>query len=343
MRRSHSFWRLLAALLLIVAAPAAWSQSCSGGQVTLTMPDATVPKGAGIGTPVGSAVNAQASFSCSGLPSGTPKNRFAIQIFNLKASQLYPATLPSATSTNITTVTFKTNVPGIGLQLTMSPAMRGYDVNQGDQQGGAYVIGYINGSSGSLTVNYTAQFVVIGTVSAGTTTKSSLLNYEWYIYGYNNSASLSTTFDIAAGTKIALPSCSVDPSTQNFAVQLRSIGKQELSGNKSTAGTTPFSILLNCSAGLNVKIQFDPQTGSIAGMPVGTLPPSSANQANNVLIQLLDSTGKQLPISTPFALGTATGGNMPLNFFAQYYANSGNGNLGVGLVQAVATFTITYN
>lgn len=343
MRRSNLFRSLLALLLLLVAVPAAWAQSCSGGQVSLSIPNAYVPKSATVGTLIGSPVNATATFSCSGLPSSG--KRFAIQIFNLKASQLYPATLPSANSTNITSLTFATNVPGIGVQLTMSPAMRGYDVNPGDQQSGAYVIGYITGTSGSVSVNYTAQLVVTGTVGAGTISKTTLLNYEWYIYGVNNSASLGTTFDITAGTVVAQPSCSVDPSYTNFAVQLPPITAQSLPTKGSTTGDTGFGILLNCTPGAAVTIRFDPQTGNNNGLPAGTLPTSTGgNYASNVLIQLLksdDSTIMPISQAVPLTGFTTPNGPLTLQFYARYYSNAGS--VGSGDVKGVATFTLTYN
>jgi type 1 fimbria pilin len=337
--------RLLALLLLGLIAmgkvpDARAAPTCSGGNLVLNLPNVTVTRDTPVGALLGSPISGQASFSCSGGPSGSsnPKNRFAIQIYDLQANQLTPQTLPSPGSTNINTMTFATGLSGIGLQLTINPAMRGYDVNPGDQQPGAYIVGYINGTSGGLTVSYTAQLVVTGAVTPGTISAKTLLNYEWYVYGYNNSASLGTHLTLNSGTQVGLRGCTVNADSQNFTVTLPTVGITDFTDTGSTAGLTAFHINLSCQAGTTMSITMD--TASRASQTGVVKPTSGSNNAKNIGVQVLDGSQAAVTFGQATKLGASPDGPLSLPYYARYYQTGRRA--GAGKVSATVTFTMSY-
>ena len=350
--------RLLALLMLamfaIGLAPDAWANpTCSGGTLALTMPNVTITHDTAIGATLGSAVLGTASFTCSNLPSN-PTNEAGIQIFNLQASQLVPATLPSTTSLNISTLTFATNLTGIGIRLTISPAMRGYDQNPGDQQPNAYVVGYVPAPGGGTSVNYSAQLIVTGATNAnsiGTISSQTLLNYEWYSYGCSNcngastSASLGTTLTINSGSTVALQGCSVNTASQNLTVTLPTIGSTSLTGAGTFAGQTSFPITLTCQPGTTMFITMT--TANPNGTYAGVVQPT-AGDAKNVGVQVLyggnSSTGSITPTAVTFNsaqnLGASPNGALSLQYYAQYFQTGTP--VGTGHVSATVTFTMSY-
>lgn len=332
--------RWLSALALLVLAaimtPAAWAApSCSAPNVPLTLANATVPLGASVGTTFGSPVSGSVTFTCSGLPSGY--TRFAPQMYGLTAGQLSPATLPSGKG--ITSITYATNVAGVGVQLTMSPGMASYDVTPGDQQSGAYVLGYVNGSSGSLSVSYTAQLIVTGTVAAGTINAITMGKYEWYIYAYNSSQTLGTSLTLTSGTQISIASCSVATASQSFTVTLPTLSTKALTGLGATAGQTPFNINLNCQASVNVSVTMasTAASSSVAGL---INPTTGSGYASNIGVQLLDQNSNPIPWNKAVSYGQVAIGPVSLPFFARYYQTAATN--GAGKVAGTATFTMTY-
>jgi type 1 fimbria pilin len=304
-----------------------------------------------VGTLLGTPTTGTASFSCSGYPSFTPPastgTRFAIQVYGLKASQFVGGTLPSANSTSIGTVTFTTNVPGIGLQLTMSPAMRGYDVNPGDQQSGSYIVGYVTGTSGSLSVNYSAQLIVTGAVTPGTISAQTLFNYEWYIYAYDNSTTIGTSLTLNSGTQVSLQGCTVNTASQNLAVTLPTVGSTDFTGLGSSSGRTPFSINLSCQAGTTMYITMS--TANPNGTYTGVVQPTTGTgYAGNIGVQVLyagnSSSGNQTPTAVTFNqaqnLGASPSGSLSLLYDAQYF-QTGTA-VTAGNVSATVTFTMSY-
>jgi type 1 fimbria pilin len=351
---SHAMHRLAWLLLAMVGiglTPNAWAANptCSGGNLALTLPNVTVTHNTPVGTLLGSAPTGTASFTCSNLPT----LEAGLQIYNLTASQLFPATLPSTTSTNINTVTFATSVTGIALQLTISPGMRGYDQNPGDQQPGAYVIGYVPEPSGTLTVSYTAQLIVTGAVTPGTISALTLFNYEWYIYGCANcngastSASLGTHLTVNAGTKVSLQGCTVNAGSTGLTVTLPTIASRALSTTGSTAGETPFNINLSCQAGTTVLITMSAANANATNTGVINST-TGTGFATKVGVQLLyagtNVNGSVTPTPVTFNtaqnLGASPSGAMAIQYYAQYFATGTP--VTAGNVAATATFNMSY-
>jgi type 1 fimbria pilin len=229
-------------------------------------------------------------------------------------------------------------VPGIGLQLTINPAMRGFDVNPGDQQAGAYVSGYITGTSGSLVVTYTAQLVVTGTVTPGTVGALTLFNYEWYIFGDTNSVSLGTHMTLNSGTQVTLQGCTVNTSSQNFTVTLPTISTHGFTATGSTAGETGFNINLACQTGTTV---FVTMATANANATAGVINPTTGTGfATNVGVQLLNGSQTPITFNTAQNVGASPNGTLAVPYFARYYQTGTT--VTAGQVSATATFTMSY-
>jgi type 1 fimbria pilin len=342
---------VFAIMALTLASRASAAPTCSGGSTALTLSAVTVTHDTAVGTLLGTPATGTATFTCSGYPSGfTPPpstgTRFAIQIYGLTASQFTSGTLPPASSTNITTVTFATNVTGIGLQLTMSPGMRGYDVSSGDQQSGSYIVGYVTGTSGSLSVNYTAQLIVTGAVTPGTVNATTLFNYEWYIYAYNDSQTMGTSLTNSSA-QVSLQGCTVNTASQAFAVTLPTVGNTAFTGVGSSAGMTPFNIGLACQAGTTVSITMS--TASPNGTYAGVVQPTTGSgYAGNIGVQVLyggnnvsgASTPKAVTFNSAQTLGASPSGSLSLQYYAQYFQTGTP--VSAGNVSATVTFTMSY-
>lgn len=357
--------RLLALSLLVLCgfiglaptAMAAANPSCSGGPSgTLTMPSVTVPSNTPVGTLLGNQVSITATFNCTGVPYVTAANggtnSAGIQVFNLLPSQLYPTQAPPAGSTNINVITYATNVPGIGIQVTINPGMSGYDVTPGDQQANAYMVGHVPAPSGSMSVTYTAQLIVInnngGQVSYGTISNSTaLLTYYWYVRGCQSvsggcngkqvSTALGTTLSLSSGTIIAAPTCTINAGSAAQVITLPAISTATLAARGSVSGLKAFSIGLTCQTGVNATIAWtSAQSTTTAGLMTST------GTANNIGVQLLDENQDPLPWGTATTItGASAGGVVTLPYYAQYY-RSGNGSVSVGTVSSKATFTVNY-
>lgn len=358
---------LRAAALLLLAlcglmgitptALAAANPSCSGGSASFSLPSVTVPSNTPVGTLLGNPVTATATFTCSGVPNvpaangGT--NSAGIQVFNLSASQLYPQQVPSPSNTNITQLTYSTNVPGIGVQVTIDPGMSGYDVTPGDQQANAYMVGHVPAPSGTLSVTYTAQLIVInnngGQVGYGTITGGSLLTYYWYVRGcqavsggcngHQVSQALGTSLSINNGTSVALPTCTIDSGSQNQVITLPAITTSTLTGKGSTSGLTAINIGMTCQSGANFSVTMtSSQSTTTAGLMNNS---TGGGFASGVGVQLLDQ--KQIPLAwnTAVSFGSVSSGTVSLLYYAQYY-QTGNATIGIGKVSTKATFTVNY-
>jgi type 1 fimbria pilin len=347
--------KLLALLMLAMTSllmpHMAAAQTCSGGNATLTLSNVTVTHNTTVGTLLGTPVTGSASFSCSGYPSGfnppsSTGKRFAIQVYGLTASQFVGGTLPPASSTNITQVTFATNVPGIGLQLSISPGMRGYDVSAGDQQSGSYIVGYVTGTSGSLTVNYTAQLIVTGTVTPGTVSATTLFNYEWYIYAYNISQPMGTSLTNSSA-QVSLQGCTVNTASQAFTVTLPTVGSTDFTGVGSSSGRTPFNIGLTCQTGTTMYITMS--TANPNSTYVGVVQPTTGSgYAGNIGVQVLyggnSVSGSATPTPVTFNsaqnLGASPNSSVSLQYYAQYFQTGTP--VSAGNVSATVTFTMSY-
>ncbi|HEV2540895.1 MAG TPA: fimbrial protein [Frateuria sp.] len=167
--------------------------------------------------------------------------------------------------------------------------------------------------------------------------------FGYYYLGCNGSVSPQAveTFNINANIVIQVPTCNVDPGSVNKIVTLPSINTVQLSGQGTTAGSTPFSLqLTNCPNNLGVFITLstaNPQPGA-AGV---IAPTTGAGYAGGVGVQILKADGATaVTFDTPFGTGTTSSSGYVINLYARYYQTGAA--VSAGTVKGIATYTLNY-
>lgn len=149
---------------------------------------------------------------------------------------------------------------------------------------------------------------------------------------------------IATGSMTAA-TCSVNQTA--IGVKLAPVTIADLSGQTGkTAAPKPFSLSVTCPAGIKTFVTLT-DTSNIANRST-TLGLTADSSAQGVGIQILN--GSDIPVAfgpdsaapgnaNQFLLGTAAGGSAEYPFKAQYISI---GHVRAGSVQAIATFTLSY-
>jgi major type 1 subunit fimbrin (pilin) len=132
--------------------------------------------------------------------------------------------------------------------------------------------------------------------------------------------------------------CTVAPNV--IPVFLPTVSKTALNAAGATAGLTAFTLALSgCPNGSNAYAvqatwSFNPGPSS------SVVANSAASPANNVYVQLLDSTLSPITNGASTTLANVTaGGSFSATYYARYYATAAAGS---GAVKGTATFTLTY-
>ena len=348
-----------------VAAQSANAPNCQASSATLSLPSTIVVQpNAPAGPIAGATGNATIIFTCSGLPATTWNS--SDYTATIQAGQ-YLATLDSTNNTNGPGITFATGITGLALLVKATPvqATSNSCLNCGPTSTAGYVPGSViapagaaqNAYSGTVTANYTAQFIktTSGAVSAGSIPQTNLIPYWWYIPGGSVdyiSQSLNAALVLGA-TTVTVPTCTI-AAGNNQTVTLPTVDSSQLSSAAMVAGTTPFSIVVTgCPDGVSVATNkfsggsIDNATGAMRNTT------SAANGgARNVEVQLLNGEGSSnaaaysaiiLNRSTAGAQNSGTynivNNAVTLNYYAQYYATAA---ATPGTVTASIQYTITY-
>jgi major type 1 subunit fimbrin (pilin) len=147
-------------------------------------------------------------------------------------------------------------------------------------------------------------------------------------------SSLSQAPTLAMSTQ----ACTVAPNV--IPVFLPTVSKTALNAAGATAGLTAFTLALSgCPNGSNAYAvqatwSFNPGPSS------SVVANSAASPANNVYVQLLDSTLSPITNGASTTLANVTaGGSFSATYYARYYATAAAGS---GAVKGTATFTLTY-
>lgn len=255
-------------------------------------------------------------------------------------------------------IMFKTNVAGISVLLTATPAQASSGPN-GRNGGTGWHLGTIHCDSGAtpycapnpISATFIAQLVKTGPVTPGTINSIRLLRfYESDQVPPNPDGTPTTQYPNDSGSygklmlskvTVALGSCSVSGPSQNLAVTLPTVSISVLNGTGTVAGTTPFSIQYSCSSGASLSITMNAATpGSAAGV---ILPPASCTAgtpAANVGVRLLQGNSQAVQFNVAQTLGSSPNGLLTIPYYAQYYATGTPA--GAGPICATATFTLSY-
>jgi type 1 fimbria pilin len=308
----------LLALLMLTLWPVASFATCtlSGGKETLSMSlnsTVTLDPNASVGTVLAtSAVTTpnpnDSQVTCTGTTT--------IGVINLVNAQ------PGGGST-----IYPTGVSGVGYRI-LHPDSSYYLPPYGSDSIGA--------GTYNLSVGSALQLVKTGPISSGSVLSAGTLGY-WQ-YEARRGTLRVEDFVLANPVTFVAPSCTV--TTPSISVTLPTVSNTSLAAAGGTAGTTAFTIGLNCpsaSAGQTMAIQFD-TAKSFAGAS-GVITPTSGT-AKNVGVQLVDGSFAPVTFAAPTVVGITPSGTYNLTYYARYYATATP--VGAGNLTATATFTISY-
>lgn len=236
--------------------------------------------------------------------------------------------------------TYPTNIPGVGVRVTLSSSGAWGVV-------GSYVMPYAfsfnyAGASGfsmqSMTI--TTELLVTGPISLGGTNALSYNVSPWMTIALGGSQ-LSVS-NLAVVATLALASCSV--TTPSVAVTLPTV----FPGNFATgsAGNSVFNLSVSCPSGINVNVTLtDASNVSNRSTTLALAPGSSATGVGLRILRgsNLVAFGSDSAVAgntNQWFAGTATGGPMNIPLTVQYVRTSGT--LTPGTVNGLATFTMSY-
>lgn len=335
----------------------ACSPSSSAAKITLSPVVLSSSQSNGL---IGSPGSVSVTFDCSVqfLNDSNYADNFTLMTGNLAAFDTNAAP-PSGAG-----IMFKTNVPGIEVQLTAaqnqaSNGNNGVNGNPGWVMGTINCSGYSNNWSCSpantVTVAFTAQLVKTGPITPGTVNSINLLQFfdqdsycsndPCWFYGYQQSTSSAFGTLTLNSVTVSAASCKVTTSGGG-TVTLPDVWQSALASSGKVAGATSFTIAVSgCNSTLNtVQTYFssnavDTTTGNLRNT-------TGAGYAGNVEVQLLDGQNGGAPINLGNTSVTSqtsatnlSGGGATLNYQAQYYAT---GAATAGAVKATAQFTMVY-
>ena len=235
---------------------------------------------------------------------------------------------------------YQTGIPGIGIRFQLTPIGL-------TSSGTTFRTAPFATTTGSTTLataifNVKIDLVVTGTVQSGTATSLPTLSVKHQAYGssgYTSYTLVLNPFTITAMT------CQV--STSNISVPMATMTQGNFSEVNTVAGTRNFSIGLNsCPAGANIYV-----TLSDVSSPSNTsniLSLSADSTATGVAYQILyNSEPVNFGPSSSSAgtlnqwwFGQSTAGSMTIPLSARYIKTSES--IGLGTVNALATFTLSY-
>lgn len=308
---------------------------CTSNSVAIPLPNLemnlnTIPLNGPIGSEV--VTTAQDMFTCTMISSG---NRPVL-------SRSITSTIPSATNTGIKIngrTIYSTSVPGIGYALALEPT----NFCSNTIEWIPFSTCTFSASITSMSVKLHLQLYRIGSISSTSNIKlytESIANIENHSAGtsYTYSNVLFNLFNLKTYT------CSLS-SASTTSVSLPKVYGNNFVTNGVSAGSTPFSITVNCPSPINLNITFTDNNNP--GNSSTVLTPLASSTAKGLGIQLKynghiigfgpDSadpgTTNQLVLN-----GNLTG-SQTFPFTAAYVRT---GTVTAGTLAARATFTLSY-
>lgn len=144
-----------------------------------------------------------------------------------------------------------------------------------------------------------------------------------------------------SGTVVAL-GCTVDPADVDKPVDLGEWATKNMKKAGQTTRQVPFAIhLTGCTASgvtaafTGTKDKINPELLALKG--------DGADDAAGVAVQIMDSTGKRIPMGENAPRGVVDeNGNLTLSFQANYMA-TGDGTVRPGTADADTEFTLNYD
>lgn len=197
------------------------------------------------------------------------------------------------------------------------------------------------GNNGGYAHYTRADLVVTGSVGSGTLTTLPSMTVT---FSGDCITTSSTTQSLNTGSVIASNTCS--ETTPSVDVSLPKALSPALSTNGATTGSTPFTLGVNCPAGVNVNVTLtDPANPANR---TTTLSLAQGSSASGVGLQIVNGTtvvayGPDSATAgnmNQWSAGIAPGGQMQIPLTARYVRTTGP--LIPGAVKGTTTFTMSY-
>ncbi|MFM0009035.1 fimbrial protein [Paraburkholderia sediminicola] len=282
-----------------------------------------------------------ASFSASrDVPVGT-----VLQSVNADGKISYSNTCPVTKTVTVSGTpvpgmadTYQTNVPGIGVHLYVTAGWSGGNYTSVPS---TEVLGL--SSSGPTNFYTRADLVVTGPIGNGTLTTlpSMTISYSGTCIDDPNYISPHMQA-LNPGTTITGRTCSV--ATPSVDVTLPTVFPSNFA--TGSAGATPFSLGVNCTQGVTVKVTLTDASNAANTSTTLSLAPNSS--AAGVGLQILSGStpiayGPDSAVAgnvNQWTAGTTTGGPMNIPLTVRYIRPTGA--ITPGTVKGAATFTMSY-
>ncbi|NYH15348.1 fimbrial protein [Paraburkholderia bryophila] len=247
-----------------------------------------------------------------------------------------------------TSNTYETNIPGIGIRVSVWSSSAGYYSTPSSATPAPlswnYTIPETSGVYGTGYLQVRIDLVKTGPIDLSGTNALSYNVGPWFMARTADGASQLTVSNLTVRASVTTRSCSVTQSA--VEVTLPSAFVSNLTTLGSTTGSTSFNLQLSCSQGTNVKVTLtDATNDSNRSTTLGLAPGSFAS---GVGLQVLNGStpiayGPDAAIAentNQWSAGTAAGGVMNIPLVAQYVRTAGA--LVPGTVKGMATFTMSY-
>lgn len=231
---------------------------------------------------------------------------------------------------------YKTNIPGLGVQLAGLVSAGGSGIgwigrDDKNQSGFLSRDGVMRTSTGGAVV----AFYKIGEMSSGVLTQK----VGSMILGHSGNWTIPEVPVNITGMSVTVLACSL--TTPTVAAPLGNVYATAFTGVGSTTGNVDFNLGLNCAAGTKVNVTMSgTQNADTANTSVLALTGAgSAGVAKGVGAQILYNN-TPLNIGTRLLLKPSAGGIETFPFKARYYQTLSN--VLPGSANATATLSITY-
>ncbi|MGJ7545756.1 fimbrial protein [Variovorax sp. LT1R16] len=236
------------------------------------------------------------------------------------------------------TTIYSTNVPGVGIRLSVKYASAqayGYYPGQTGIQGNVDA-GVAAGAEFRVELIKTAAETGKGPLSSG--------DYSLIVGDGDVIQSMITTRLSGSGTTLLTPSCAVDAGSRNIPVDFGKVALSDFKGRGSTARDRNFNIRLNCQMKPNtVQIRMDATAdpANVDGVLRITQAAAGTNTAGGVGIQILNGRTKTaVNFGDTVDVGPSVAAGYVLPYTARYY-QTGNA-VTPGQANGTATFTLDY-
>ncbi|WP_162600663.1 fimbrial protein [Paraburkholderia sp. C35] len=286
---------------------------------TFDIPAIVVPRDATVGTVIYSSPRQQAQPATSAYAKC------------LGSTSWYYMVRGATQVTNMTTSTFATSVPGIGIRFFSSSASGTPPKSSyfGPDKHGTFTAGGAENHKGEY---YGIELVLTGQAEAGAIAPT--------VHGEYSIGGLTVSVLQITGGQIIPKTCQIVADSN---VDLPTITTSALPSIGATTGSTPFRITLtDCPAQMNaIQYRLD-APGGVIDASAGTFLAGTTSTVKGVDLMVTDDADSAFALATAHTLDQydpSTGGTYPIGFRLKYFRT---GAVSAGKLQGQLSYTISY-